>query len=60
MMRSTLWILCVGWAFIPAAGLRAEDKPAELRSIKVAANDWPWWRGPSHNGIAPLRYGRIM
>ena len=39
-MRSTLWILCVGWAFIPAAGLRAEDKPAELRSIKVAANDF--------------------
>ncbi len=22
-------------------------------SIKVGENDWPWWRGPSTNGIAP-------
>ena len=25
---------------------------AELRPIHVDPQDWPWWRGPEHNGIA--------
>ena len=26
---------------------------AGAQEIQVSTQDWPWWRGPSHNGIAP-------
>lgn len=26
--------------------------PADPAPITVAANDWPWWRGPQRNGVA--------
>ncbi len=26
--------------------------PSELSPIRIGENDWPWWRGPQHNGIA--------
>jgi outer membrane protein assembly factor BamB len=45
-------------ATIPAASLatrlRAEQ---EIPSAKIAIgpNDWPWWRGPNRDGIAPAQ-----
>ena len=41
------------------------NKKATTHKISIAANDWPWWRGPHRNGIAaadqspPLRWSRI-
>lgn len=33
------------WAEVPVVG-------PDAAGISVAATDWPWWRGPSRNGIA--------
>ncbi len=39
-------------ALIPLSALTAvADGPAS-DGISVAATDWPWWRGPSRNGVA--------
>ena len=37
-----------------AAGLAGgmELQAAGLNSVTWKSGDWPWWRGPSHNGIA--------
>ncbi|HSG71137.1 MAG TPA: PQQ-binding-like beta-propeller repeat protein [Planctomycetaceae bacterium] len=38
-----------------------EIKPVSLEDLKnvepvsIADNDWPWWRGPARNGIAPAQ-----
>lgn len=34
----------------PIAAPKAGD--SEAGKIEVAADDWPWWRGPTRNGIA--------
>ncbi|MBI1373259.1 MAG: PQQ-binding-like beta-propeller repeat protein [Phycisphaera sp.] len=31
----------------------SDVKPGSAPAISVGANDWPWWRGPSKDGIAP-------
>jgi len=28
------------------------DKIRQAQPVAVGEDDWPWWRGPSHNGIA--------
>ena len=42
--------------FILLAALGAvahgEDAPQGNAELHIAAGDWPWWRGPSQNGIA--------
>ena len=38
-------ILCAGSGF-------ATDPADHSTSIRVDSGDWPWWRGPSRNGIA--------
>ena len=53
MWRSTMWGVCVGVVLALAATSDAEDKPTQPAPIRAEANDWPWWRGPSRNGIAP-------
>jgi len=37
-----------------ASRLLAEDKPAPGK-IAVGPNDWPWWRGPTRDGVAPAQ-----
>ena len=56
--------LILALAMTPLAGCAQEDDPrqafqaadtvamADTGSIKAASGDWPWWRGPNHNGIA--------
>ena len=36
----------------PSKPSRPEASTAELAPIRTGENDWPWWRGPEHNGIA--------
>ena len=31
------------------------DVPQDVEPIAVTDNDWPWWRGPSRNGVAPVQ-----
>lgn len=40
-------VLCL--AILPPSGLFAAD----TAPVKVSPADWPWWRGPTRNGIAP-------
>lgn len=51
--RVWLAILCLALVVSPAAG-RAADVDTGIGNFpKLSAqNDWPWWRGPSRNGIA--------
>jgi len=32
--------------------LLAAEKPAGASGGSTSAGDWPWWRGPNHNGVA--------
>jgi hypothetical protein len=45
-------------ATVPAAAvgslLRAGDKPA-AEAPAVGPTDWPWWRGPTRDGVAPAQ-----
>ena len=45
-VRCTLPIAILVLVFTAAAG------PREAASAELLPSDWPWWRGPSHNGIA--------
>ena len=46
----------------PSRPSRPHSSTGELTPIHTGENDWPWWRGPQHNGIAssdqhpPLRW----
>jgi outer membrane protein assembly factor BamB len=43
---------------------RVSPADSRLDAVRVAPNDWPWWRGPQRSGIAPaeqdppLRWGK--
>lgn len=40
----------------PSCGFTKEPAGTDLSEvspIQVSEADWPWWRGPQHNGIAP-------
>src|SRR5689334_17819038 len=53
-LRSAGWILLLAiFQSLVATGARGQS--AELAAYpKLSAEaDWPWWRGPSRNGIAP-------
>lgn len=36
-----------------------DEAPANPDPVRVDALDWPWWRGPTHNGIAPPSKGLV-
>ena len=50
-------LLVSGWlaklSLLEAAEPVAADGIVGLPVGKIAATDWPWWRGPHRNGIAP-------
>ncbi|MBM4002692.1 MAG: serine/threonine protein kinase [Planctomycetes bacterium] len=60
-MRNVIWLMLAGVVVLdPQARIvSAQTKP---RAAELAATDWPWWRGPSFDGIAvanpspPLRW----
>lgn len=49
-MVRTLFALLILGSCVTAVGPAPAVEPAPLR---IAADDWPWWRGPNRNGIAP-------
>lgn len=54
MRRNSVWptLICLFSATV--SGLRAESplSAADKDRIAVGPDDWPWWRGPSRNGVA--------
>ena len=55
MIRLLLTILAIATllqAAVPIASAERAAKPNADR-VNVAATDWPWWRGPNRNGVAP-------
>src|SRR2546428_1771656 len=66
-LRQCLWIgiICGLVTFTsPTIGISAEVQDRGIRDFpKLSAErDWPWWRGPSRNGIAaeqtvPTKFG---
>ena len=55
-MRWLLPFLALTWLILtPLSAVRAEQpkKESAADAITFAATDWPWWRGPTRNGIAP-------
>jgi outer membrane protein assembly factor BamB len=52
LLRLTLASLCLSLA-VPAAFFAAVDNTGIEQFPKLSkSRDWPWWRGPSRNGIA--------
>jgi outer membrane protein assembly factor BamB len=49
-VKTTLLLLTVTFLAPPAG--RAEEPPRKGERITVAATDWPWWRGPTRDGVA--------
>lgn len=54
MRRYQLVLIVIALLVLVAPAPRAEDRPkaADADRITVGPDDWPWWRGPSRNGIA--------
>lgn len=48
MLRCTVILFAM---LFPCIALAAEPA-TKLAGIRIAADDWPWWRGPNRNGIA--------
>jgi len=48
-------ILAVGACFVlsPLWGCADEPKANREEPLSIGPTDWPWWRGPDRNGIAP-------
>ncbi|HLQ43567.1 MAG TPA: PQQ-binding-like beta-propeller repeat protein [Planctomycetaceae bacterium] len=62
--RVWLTTLCLTWLAWPTVGLAGDVSERGIRDFpKLSAErDWPWWRGPSRNGIAaeqsaPTKFG---
>jgi outer membrane protein assembly factor BamB len=43
---------CIAW-LVGSQLSRIQLGAAEVEPIEIAAKDWPWWRGPSRDGVAP-------
>ncbi len=50
-LRTSLLLLPL-WCCDLACTGAASDPVLTTEPIDVAADDWPWWRGPTHNGVA--------
>lgn len=55
-MQRSLCRLAMLW-LLTAMPCLAADRPAwdDLPPAQPSANDWPWWRGPNRDNIAPAR-----
>ncbi len=56
MPRLSRFCLAFGlWLAVALSGYAAEptDNPGKGRPIHFGSNDWPWWRGPTRDGVAP-------
>ena len=51
-MRRFVSGVVLGLSCLVAGTCLAQDSASKTASTSVAATDWPWWRGPNHNGIA--------
>lgn len=54
-VRQTFLILAALCFILPAACQNHADEPntpATFEPISVTASDWPWWRGPTRDGVA--------
>lgn len=51
MSRIVAAVVALAAMFIPTM-IRADDNAAADEPIVIASGDWPWWRGPSRNGVA--------
>jgi outer membrane protein assembly factor BamB len=65
-MRRSLFALPVTVLVLCVACSSREDEPphkSDAEPVDVAATDWPWWRGPTRDGVAeakqkpPLKWG---
>jgi outer membrane protein assembly factor BamB len=49
----TVFLLCCFFSPVAAPVVFADEEDEKpVHPIEVGAADWPWWRGPQHNGIA--------
>ncbi|MCY2963848.1 MAG: PQQ-binding-like beta-propeller repeat protein [Planctomycetota bacterium] len=56
MPRLSRFCLALGlWLAVALSGHAAEptENPGKGRPIHFGPNDWPWWRGPTRDGVAP-------
>jgi outer membrane protein assembly factor BamB len=53
MLAAGLTALVVGVALPRGGATPVHAAPPKLAPIQVGEQDWPWWRGPSRNGVAP-------
>jgi hypothetical protein len=55
--------LCALYAISSGPSILASEPIRVDDGLKVAQGDWPWWRGPDHNGAAdpdqdpPVEFG---
>jgi len=49
-----LLLICAGWERTSFAVEPFEELPP----AKAAAGDWPWWRGPTFDGVAPRTHAK--
>ena len=57
-MQRFLFVVSMPCLLILAASAGCAEQPrykSEAEPIRVAATDWPWWRGPRRNGIADAK-----
>src|SRR5438445_413406 len=54
-MRAMYVAIYLGLIACPLEVLLAAEPATRVEPIRLAAQDWPWWRGPTGDGIAPLR-----
>jgi hypothetical protein len=55
-MQRFYFVLVVALLLIGLESIGCAEKkggPSPVEPIAVASTDWPWWRGPDRNGIAP-------
>lgn len=54
MLQVVLKLVAVSTVFLLSAPASAGDAPGGGEGVgPFADTDWPWWRGPSRNGVAP-------
>jgi outer membrane protein assembly factor BamB len=53
LLAAGLAVTVVGWGLPQGGETVAHAANVKLAPIQVGEQDWPWWRGPARNGIAP-------
>lgn len=52
-LRAGCWLVCVVFSLTTSTPILAQEKGIGDFPKLSAMNDWPWWRGPTRNGVAP-------